>query len=94
MRPVTRLAPDASVCADKRRGTRAGRPATGGEAACPRSGPVEGVWGNREVPPGKRVPCYCATTAVPANWQRLVPPSVNSSFRNVTVTVDEPVGVR
>ena len=23
----------------------------GGAAACPRSGPVEGVWGNREVPP-------------------------------------------
>src|SRR5215210_3091970 len=23
----------------------------GGEAACPRRGPREGVWGNREVPP-------------------------------------------
>src|SRR5919108_969637 len=24
-------------------------------SACPRSGPVEGVWGNREVPPGRPV---------------------------------------
>ena len=46
MSPVTCLAPARSV--------RAGRPATGGEAACPRSGPVEGVWGNREVPPKAR----------------------------------------
>ncbi len=27
---------------------------SGGEAACPRSGPVEGVWGNREVPQSVR----------------------------------------
>jgi hypothetical protein len=26
-------------------------PGTGREAACPQSGPVEGAWGNREVPP-------------------------------------------
>src|SRR5918994_7000769 len=27
------------------------KPGSGRKAACPRSGPVEGVWGNREVPP-------------------------------------------
>src|ERR687895_565736 len=33
--------------------SRASRAMPGGEAACPRSGPVEGVWGNREVPPAR-----------------------------------------
>ena len=43
-------------------------------SACPRSGPVEGVWGTREVPP--------ATTAVPGTALRsaavhLRPPSID-----------------
>jgi len=46
-------------------------PDGGREAACPRSGPVEGVWGNREVPPATKWylsrPVYGG--AVLSGWQ-------------------------
>ena len=50
------------------------RQKTGGEAACPRSGPREGVWGSREVPqraPGTgRFPCATPSRPSPCRSRR------------------------
>ena len=48
---------------------------TGREAACPQSGPVEGVWGNREVPPAKHRYAYL----------RFFAPSAFTTRRSATI---------
>jgi len=57
----------------------------GGEAARPRSGPVEGVWGNREVPPAGAEAARPRSGPVEGVWgNREVPPDGAEDRRKVT----------
>jgi two-component system, chemotaxis family, protein-glutamate methylesterase/glutaminase len=51
------------------------RPRSGGEAASPRSGPGEGVWGNREVPPAAKRPVRDSGPGEGVWGNREVPPA-------------------
>ncbi len=42
---------------------------TPARSACPRSGPVEGVWGDREVSPAPAIRCASGCSATPT-WSR------------------------
>jgi hypothetical protein len=55
---------------------------------------AEGVAARRREPPRAETGDYWATTAVPANWQRLTPAIEYSSARNATLTELDPVGER